>query len=149
MKLNIKQKDCSYIIDPEKRKVYCNLNVDPFCVWNFITYNGYPLFSKKDRDRIMMPYSFTGTATCAPEDNWDVEVGKTIAFNRAKVKFCKSFFKRASYLVSCYDKRLDDIVDLFNDFGQRVTRNNEKRERRLAPYLMRDEDSEVQSSFGV
>ena len=148
MRINIKQSDCNYIIDPAEHKVYCTINVDPFCVWNFVVYNGYPVFNRRQRQRITMPASFMGMAKCSPEDEWDVEVGKTIAFNRAKRKFCESFFKRASYLIQCYDDMLDSLVESFNDFGNKLTINNRKRENRVATY-MEDNSGEVQSTFGV
>ena len=61
-----------------------------------------------------------GKAVCAPEDEWDVETGKMIAFSRAKDKCYKSFFKRANMLVQKFDARLGDMIELFNNFGEKL-----------------------------
>ena len=48
-----------------------------------------------------------------------------IAFSRAKDKCYKSFFKRANKLVQMVDRRLGDMITMFNDFGMKL---DDKRE---------------------
>ena len=124
----IKMKDCRFYVNEEKRTVICVIphtkdmlvefvadhfrwdNVD---VWDAIGGRFYT-------HDLRLPYSFTGKAVCAPEDNWDVETGKLIAFSRAKDKCYKSFFKRANKLVQAIDARLGDMITMFNDFGVKL-----------------------------
>ena len=67
-----------------------------------------------------MPSAFMGKAVCAPEDEWNEETGRMIAFSRAKDKCYKSFFKRANTFVQRVDARLGDMVGLFNDLGLKL-----------------------------
>ena len=62
---------------------------------------------------------------CA-DDEWDEELGKMIAFSRAKDKCYRSFFKRANALVNAVDRRLNDMMTMFNEMGDKL---NEKREK--------------------
>jgi hypothetical protein len=61
-----------------------------------------------------------GKAVCAPDDEWNEETGKLIAFARAKDKCYKSFFKRANHFVQTIDRRLGDMIEQFNDFGMKL-----------------------------
>ncbi len=38
-------------------------------------------------DELKMPFKFTGVAKCDPNDEWDEELGKVIAENRALIKY--------------------------------------------------------------
>ena len=79
----------------------------------------YALESKLT-DELKMPSTFMGKAVCSPEDEWNEEVGKMIAFSRAKDKCYKSFFKRANRFVQAIDRRLGDMIEKFNDFGMKL-----------------------------
>lgn len=57
-----------------------------------------------DPQKYLMANSFRAIAKCAPEDEWDEEVGKAVA----KAKVMKKYYK-------AYDKRLDAFVDELND----------------------------------
>ena len=74
---------------------------------------------------MLMPRYFTGKAVCAPEDKWDEELGKKIAFARAKEKCYDSFFKRANLFVHTVTKRLGDAIDIFNNFGDKISASRE------------------------
>lgn len=123
----IKMKDCRFYVDEVHRTVVCviphtrGMLQDFVCehfrwsdvdFWTGIDY-------KLDR-KIAMPNSFMGKAVCAPEDEWDEELGRKIAFARAKDKCYKSFFKRANLLVQTVDRRLGDMIGMFNDFGLKL-----------------------------
>lgn len=123
----IKMSDCRFYVDEEARVVICVIPyardllqdfISDHFSWNdinvewAINYN----FNKK----LELPNSFMGKAVCAPEDKWDVETGKMIAFSRAKDKCYKSFFKRANMLVQKFDARLGDMIELFNNFGEKL-----------------------------
>ena len=78
------------------------------------------------RETYRMPKSFMGKAVCAKEDEWDEELGKMIAFSRAKDKCYRSFFKRANVLVNTIDRRLNDMMTMLNEMGDKL---NDKREK--------------------
>lgn len=124
----IKMKDCRFYVNEEKRTVICVIPRTREMLTEFIAdhfrWENVNIWSatggKLYRQDLKMPSSFTGKAICAPEDNWDVETGKMIAFSRAKDKCYKSFFKRANKLVQVIDARLGDMINMFNDFGVKL-----------------------------
>lgn len=136
----IKMSDCDFYVNEEKRTVVCVYpKPDPIfnqrdasdMAANFIIDN----FDFSDLDlgdlvykmtpKIRMPRYFTGKAICAPEDEWDEELGKKIAFARAKEKCYDSFFKRANLFVHTVTKRLGDAIDIFNNFGDKISASRE------------------------
>ena len=128
----IKMSDCRFYVNEEERTVVCVIPNTKYMVtefisghfrWNDIDFDmalGYR-YSEKE---LHMPCSFMGKAVCAPEDKWDVETGKLIAFVRAKDKCYKSFFKRATRFVNTIDSRVENIMTIFNDFGRKLENKN-------------------------
>ena len=123
----IKMSDCKFYVDKDARTVVCvipntrNLVIE-FIIDNFefedidLTSSMWNKFSKS----LYMPRSFMGKAVCAEEDEWNEETGRFIAYSRAKDKCYKSFFKRANHYVQTIDRRLNDVVNTFNDFGTKL-----------------------------
>ena len=75
----------SFFVDEEKRIVVCKLEVDQYVVCRRIhKYTNNIIIANRANYRI--PGIFYGKAKCAPEDTFDVEVGKKIALDRAKKK---------------------------------------------------------------
>ena len=133
----IKMSNCRFYVNEAERTVVCvipqfiqdgtNRNYTSDMVLDFIDdnfrfremdfrYLSNPVF----RDELRMPSTFMGKAVCSPDDEWDEEVGKMIAFSRAKDKCYKSFFKRANHFIQALDRRLGDMIEEFNDFGMRL-----------------------------
>ena len=138
----IKMSDCKFYVDKEARTVICVIPrhikrhdglyyVDDMMYDYIRNYFDYPDFNvfvgvtNKFEKQLQMPKSFMGKAVCAPEDEWDEDTGKLIAFSRAKDKCYKSFFRRANLLVQAMDRRLGDMIESFNNFGVKL---DEKRE---------------------
>jgi hypothetical protein len=128
----IKMSDCRFYVDEAARTVVCVIPNTRTMVMDFI----YEHFDWADISmadsmcnhifkEISMPYSFMGKAVCAPEDEWNEETGRMIAFARAKDKCYKSFFKRANTFVQTVDKRLGDMIEMFNDFGLKLENKRE------------------------
>lgn len=127
----IKMKDCKFYVDEKARTVVCVIPKTRNMLNNFISDN----FQFRDIDiyyaidpsslNLDMPYSFMGKAVCSPEDEWNEELGRKIAFARAKDKCYKSFFKRANMLVQTVDRRLGDMIDTFNNFGLKLESKRE------------------------
>lgn len=133
----IKMSDCRFYVNEAERTVVCVIpqfveegNWRRFTsdmVTDFIEDNfrfpeidfHYSLESKL-KDELKMPNTFMGKAVCSPDDEWNEEVGKMIAFSRAKDKCYKSFFKRANRFVQTIDRRLGDMIEQFNDFGMKL-----------------------------
>jgi hypothetical protein len=145
MKTNISMNDVKFYIQPEKRKIICviknteqiaadflrkNSRIDPYCDDSYLWNND---MGRRNYlwDKLLMPDSFTGIATCAPEDEWDEETGKRIAFHKAKYKLNKSMFKRFNLYVNTIDKWLSEAVEIVNDFGEKLSVNTDKRQRRI------------------
>lgn len=123
----IKMKDCRFYVDEVHRTIVCVIPYTRSMLRDFICEH----FRWSDVDfwtgidyklerKIIMPDSFMGKAVCAPEDEWSEELGRKIAFARAKDKCYKSFFKRANQFVQTVDRRLGDMIGMFNDFGLKL-----------------------------
>lgn len=149
----IKMSNCKFYVDEKARTVVCvipnKLGEDKFTknmVADFIEDN----FRFNDIDMLFcldyswqeknleMPHSFTGKAVCAPEDEWDEELGRMIAFSRAKDKCYKSFFKRANRLVQTLDRRLGDMITMFNDFGMKLEDKREALQAKIEERIPKD-----------
>ena len=124
----IKMKDCRFFVNEEKRTVACSIEntrnmfrnyiEDELKMDSFIDYA-----STRTLQTLRMPPRFTGTAHCSPEDTWDVETGKLIAFKRAKEKLYGSFFRHANTFMNEVDKILDRGEAQLNRMGEKVSRN--------------------------
>ena len=139
MKLNITKNDARFVVNPEKRKVVCiiedtaflfvdfmqkNFKIDVMGLWEDSTVSALCR-------RLEMPKRFVGIATCDPNDEWNEELGKLIAFSRAKDKLNTSFFKRADTYVNTVDTWLNDAMDLLNKYGEKITVSTELRHNRV------------------
>ncbi len=81
--------------------------------------------ARKLEQELEMPNTFIGKAVCSPDDEWDEELGRKIAYSRAKDKCYRSFFKRANNIVNLIDRCLGRMMDIFNNFGARLETNRE------------------------
>lgn len=143
----IKMSDCRFYVNEAERTVVCVIpqfveegNWRKFTsdmVTDFIEDNfqfpeidfHYSLESKLTNE-LKMPNTFMGKAVCSPDDEWNEEVGKMIAFSRAKDKCYRSFFKRANKFVQSIDRRLGDMIECFNVLGVKLqTKQNDLEDR--------------------
>ena len=147
MNINIKMDKCVFYIDENKRTVVCVINNTRDLVLDFFNINFAcwdmslkanvcfePNFSL--RQKLRLPERFEGKAVCSPEDTWDVEAGKLIAFNRAKYKLNTSFFKRAQLYVDIINNEFDKLITSVNEYGARLEHGAKAREehiKKLAP----------------
>lgn len=123
----IKMSDCRFYVDEAEKVVVCVIPNTSHMVMDFIWDNfNWSDINMSDaidyhmRQKLRMPKSFVGKAKCADEDEWDEELGKMIAFSKAKDKCYKSFFKRANTFVQIIDGRLGDMISSFNSFGMKL-----------------------------
>ena len=132
----IKMSDCKFYVNEEARTVVCVIPRTRFMVNDFIKdhfqfsdLNFWYAFD--DTDKIWMPHSFMGKAVCSKDDEWNEELGRMLAFSRAKDKCYKSFFKRANAFIQQTDRRLGDMITMFNDFGMKLDGKREILEKKI------------------
>lgn len=127
MGTKIHRKDCKFIVKPEERVVLCIIegrhikdmlldyieDFEPSAIEVWPT--GCDL-----RKRLTMPRSFVGKATCSESDEWNEELGRKIAYSRAKNKLYTSFFKRANTFINEVDYKLNKMISHLNDFGAKL-----------------------------
>ena len=151
-KFNVKPSDCRYIVNEEKRTIVCLIEHTD-CMFIHFAENNFDIpwncmadpwcpkpMNKLFYKKFYMPKRFWGIATCAEDDEWDVEKGKFLAFSRAKDKLNKSFFKRANFYINTFDKSIDRAVEILNNLGDKLTTNTERRHLRLTELFGENED---------
>ena len=130
----IKISDCRFYVNEEERTVVCVIPRTRYMVDKFVKehfrWNDID-FWRGSSNFYEMPSSFMGKAVCAEGDTWDEETGRLIAFSRAKDKCYKSFFKRANKVVQTVDRRLGDMIELFNDFGMKLEDKREALQQKI------------------
>lgn len=151
----IKMSDCDFYVDEEKRTVACIYPKEDArsfygakeLVLDFIDDNldfpdidlsrgiAYKLLKKLE-----MPYRFVGKAVCSPDDEWDEEIGRMIAFSRLKDKIYTSFFKRASLFISTLSWRLDEAAEAFDTFGAKISANRDALDEKIEKALASKEE---------
>ena len=132
MKINVKptSENVRFIIQPARRKVVCIISNTKHYLDDFVDLwqNDWDV-PWKVADILTMPDRFVGVATCDENDEWNEEIGKAIAFSRAKYKLHNSFFKRANTFVNECDRALSKLITSLNDYGEQLSANAEKREK--------------------
>ena len=144
----IKMSNCKFYVNEEERTIVCVIPYTRGMLSAFVYENfkwpdldfDYGINSQLN-DQLKMPSSFMGKAVCASEDEWNEELGKKIAFSRAKDKCYKSFFKRANLLVRTLDKRLEDMIKTFNDFGLKLEEKREALESQIESTIKKEGDA--------
>ena len=116
MDIKISKDKCKFYVNEKKRRVVCVLPINKYMISMYLDdimpdhlyLNGIP----KLNDR------FIGVAKCHEEDTWDEEVGKLIAYGKAKAAFCRAFFNAINNYFNTIDKELDTLIDSCNMIGE-------------------------------
>lgn len=123
----IKMSDCRFYVNEAERTIVCVIPNTGRMLIDYIT--SYCAYSDLDlsyaveydlKEKLKMPSSFMGKAVCDPNDEWNEEIGRKLAFMRAKNKCYTSFFRRANTFVQTIDRRLGDTIESFNNFGLKL-----------------------------
>lgn len=142
MKHSIRKEDVKYVVNPEQRKVVAYIEGTKTMFIDFLAenypYYDCPLWEDPIRKKLVMPNRFCGISTCGPDDEWDEEIGRLIAFDRMKDSLNKSFFKRANTYVAEMEKRLDLFCDRTNAYGQKLEYNTNRRKALIEKILGSD-----------
>lgn len=127
----VSKEDVVYIVDEKKRKVVAYVEGTKYELVNFISENKGILPDWFDmpklHDKLLLPNKFIGIATCSPDDEWNPEIGKLIAYHRMKTNMSKSFFKHAETYYKLMLKKINETVDLINIYGNKLTANYKRR----------------------
>jgi len=152
MSNGIKMSNCRFYVDETARTVVCVIPNTKNMVMDFIVehfdwhdvnmYEAVNSWDNKFYTKLYMPNSFMGKAVCAAEDEWDEELGRKIAFARAKDKCYKSFFKRANLFVQTVDARLGDMITAFNDFGMKLENKREALQQQIDEKIRPESEGE-------
>lgn len=147
MKHSIRKEDVTYVVRPEQKKVIAYIEGTQWMFTDFVNenYPGSYVFwcNESMEDKLRMPNKFIGVATCDPDDVWDENVGRLIAFDRMKDNLNKSFFKRANTFVAEMEKRLDIFCDRVNGYGMKLETNMNRRKEIINKILGEEETTEA------
>ena len=139
MKINIKPSDCKFVVNKEKGKVICILEETQDKLFEYIDENeshfSYLSVAADRKNIIHMPNRFIGIATCSPDDEWNESLGRRIAFYKMRNKFYHCLFKRADAFVNWIDDNLNQLVEEFNSWGDKVRENLDKEKDRIETQL--------------
>lgn len=142
MKFNITRDDAHFYVDKEKGVVVCVIDnttdlFKQFALENFRisymcdeTYNFIHYINKGDSclsEKLNMPAKFIGVARLGKDDEWDEDIGCTIAFSRAKDSLLRSFWKRADIYFTTIYKWIEESADMTDKLGEKFSVNMEKR----------------------
>ena len=147
MKHSIRKEDVTYVVRPEQKKVIAYIEGTKWMFTDFVNenYPNAPIFwcDEPLEDKLKMPNKFIGVATCGPDDVWDENVGRLIAFDRMKDNLNKSFFKRANTFVAEMEKRLDIFCERVNGYGMKLETNMNRRKEIINKILGEEETTEA------
>lgn len=139
MKHSIRKEDVTYVVRPEQKKVIAYIEGTKWMFTDFVNenYPGAHVFwcDEPLEAKLAMPNKFVGVATCGPDDVWDENVGRLIAFDRMKDNLNKSFFKRANTFVAEMERRLDLFCEHTNAYGAKLEANMNRRKEVIAKVL--------------
>jgi len=126
---DIKPEDCVFIVNKEKRTVVCYMVDVNHQFVDTVPYD-FDEFLRDDRwsshSKYVLNTKYCGIAKCAPDDEWDEEIGRRIAYHRMLHKFHKDFFRVASKFINTVDALLLDYLEQVNSFGERCSRNYQR-----------------------
>ena len=126
MRINIKMKDCAFTIDRAHRRVICVIKISKSIAFDYLN-NIESMLSMTIPDevasRMYLPPSIVGIATCAEEDEWDEEIGKRVAYNKAKLNFVSKLYFAFNVYFSFANKTLGELAATCDILGSRMSAN--------------------------
>lgn len=136
-KVNINPDDVKFVVDEENRKVICYIEGVEDLFIDFVE-NNSPLsrmFTRYGYDKnyraLKIKNRYVGVATCAPDDEWNEEYGRRLAYHKMRAKINSSFFKRGNLFANMIDEYLNRFCDTINLYGDKLYRNTKRREEIL------------------
>ena len=111
-----------YFVDEEKKVVVCKLEECFNSLICDMCHKGWP-----GHDALVIADEFTGKAQCSPEDTFDVEIGKRIAYKRAVAKLFRA--KRRA-LIDFVEGNKEFVKHLCEDADKLVNKYNSTIDRK-------------------
>jgi hypothetical protein len=127
-----------FIVKPEARKVICLIEDCKNDFTDFImekTPLSHMLNFWELHSQFLMSDTYTGVATCMEGDEWNEEIGKRIALNKAERKWGNAFFRKANTLTS---KIYEDFIqgcDTIDAFGVQLGDKLARCEKKVSDYF--------------
>jgi len=133
-----------YIVKEDERVVICVINGTRRYFSDYMSnrlgQQDYLVdFGLRVENRYNLKNSYSGIARCAPGDEWNEELGRKIAFNKAKEKLNSAFFKRAKTYVNEVDNRFNQLIGVINNYGARLALDADEREKEIEQMLGKKE----------
>lgn len=127
-----------YHIDEGKREITATIlgTRDDFI--NFLKeldFWGIFSFTVSQCKKLEMPSAFVGKSRCDVNDTWDVELGKKIAYDRAKKNRDRSFFKRANTYANFVATKQDQVFNLIDGYGEKLSINQDYRAKKIGEQI--------------
>lgn len=122
MKLKIKMEDCKFYVNEAEGVVVCVYEDAEKLLEEELFNNYYWLWDMVSYKESRLPRTFRGKAVCSPDDVWDEEVGRRLAFYRMRTKLLNSYFNIAQHIVDKTSDYLDNFVEDINHLGNRMDR---------------------------
>ena len=97
----------------------------------------YPYESE---DNYLLPDQFVGIARCSENDVWNPEIGKRVAYDKARAKLDRSLFKRLQRYVDDKEKTLDEAVFRINALGRKISMSAQHRADRINEFFPVEND---------
>lgn len=125
MGIGVNKKNCRFYVDEAARVVVCVIPDTRSTFISFLEENLYqneimlPLPNYRDYD---FPSSISAKAKCAPEDKWDEEFGRELAYQRAREKYYRYFFNLADKYFAYIEKQVSRCAELFNGIQARLNK---------------------------
>lgn len=163
MKFNITQDDATFIYQDgnekdKRKKVICIINHTGNLFHEFVEQN-LPLSCVPDSPNMFsdsriwhetyMPDKFVGVAICSEDDEYNPEIGRMIAFSRAKDNLHKSFFKRATIYINTIDALLGESLDIINAYGEKLSVNSARRHSYIKSLLGEDTSDGAETDTAI
>lgn len=129
-KHSIDRKNVRFCVNEEKKKIVAYVqNTEEYFI-SFVADNAPELlpFVYKNFDYYLMKNRYVASAQCSKEDEWDEEFGCLVAYDRLKRALNQGFFKRARFLIEEIGKDTNNLVDIFNSYGDKLDYNEQRRE---------------------
>lgn len=131
----ILMKDCKFFVNEEKRTVVCVIEGMKYRVYSdldrAINSAGGAVIMLGESKVARLKDRFVGKAVCSSEDEWDENIGKLLAYSRAKHKFYRSYFKHLNHIMYDIDCQLDEVQAHFNKFGDQIGKSFDQMQKTL------------------
>lgn len=110
-----------YFINEEKKVVVCKLEDCCDALLYDMYHKGWP-----GHEGLIIDDVFIGKAWCSPDDTFDAEIGKKIAYKRAVVKLFKAKKRTLAAFIDDNKKSVEDLIKdtnkLINNYNSTISR---------------------------